>query len=156
VRDLKEEVARVQLEARKRFLPPDCYFKAQGTDEACPEADIAEIDDKQVGNNEDATRCLLIRKQPVPKTTMEAIRMHLYSSLPIHCRKTLSQYYYHLRLQKPKQVVTCHFEDHWPHEDPLTLMVDQLWMFVLVDGTPSDDTIHRFRSKSQLTFQVLS
>lgn len=142
MRDLKEEVARVQLEARKRFLPPDCYFKAQGTDGNGSEDDIGEIDDKRVGNNEDATGRSLIRKQRVPKTTMDAIRMHLYSSLPIHCRKTLSQYYYHSRLQKPKQVVTCHFENHLSHEDPLTLMVDQLWMLVLVDGMPSDDMIH--------------
>ena len=119
MRDLKEEVAHNQIEARKRFLPPDCYFKPKTAPETSQEDDIREIQD--VG---------------VPESSMEAIRMHLYSSLPIHCRKTLSQYYYHLHLQKPKQTVTCYFEKQWPHEDRLVLMVDQLWMLVLVDGMP--------------------
>lgn len=69
-----------------------------------------------------------------PKTSIEVIKNCLYSDLPVHCRRTLSQYYYHSRLQRPKQFVTEHFLDFWPSDDPLTLMVDQLWMLILADG----------------------
>jgi hypothetical protein len=70
-----------------------------------------------------------------PKTSIHVIKKDLHGILPLHCRKTLSEFFFHSRLQRPKQVVTCHFEDKWRNEDPLTLMVDQLWMLVLVDGT---------------------
>jgi hypothetical protein len=129
VRDLKEEVARIQIEARKRFLPPGHYFKPKAAPETGQEDDVLEI--------------VKVKEVPrVPECSMDAIRMHLYSSLPIHYRKTLSQYYYHSRLQKPKQTVTVHFEKQLPHEDPLVLMVDQLWMLVLVDGMPCYNSSH--------------
>lgn len=69
-----------------------------------------------------------------PKTTIDVVLKDASRNLPLHCRRTLSQFYYHAKLQRPKQIVTSHFEGNWPSEDPLTLMVDQLWMLVLSDG----------------------
>jgi hypothetical protein len=68
------------------------------------------------------------------ESSIAVIEKDLYSSLPLHCRKTLSEFYYGTMLQKPKQIITRHFEECWPDEDPATLMVDQLWMLVFVDG----------------------
>lgn len=62
------------------------------------------------------------------------IEKDLYGSLPLNCRKTLSEFYYGTMPQAPKQIVTRHFKEFWPDEDPLALMVDQLWMLVLFDG----------------------
>jgi hypothetical protein len=69
-----------------------------------------------------------------PESTMDIIEDDTYKTLPVHYRRTLSQFYYHSRLQRSKQVVTRYFKRAWPHHHPLTLMVDQLWMLVLVDG----------------------
>jgi hypothetical protein len=77
-------------------------------------------------SNRDTTRS--------PKSTMNIIEDDTYKTLPVHYRRTLSQFYYHSRLQRSKQVVTRYFKRAWPHHHPLTLMVDQLWMLVLVDG----------------------
>ncbi|KAK3371057.1 hypothetical protein B0T24DRAFT_594910 [Lasiosphaeria ovina] len=73
----------------------------------------------------------------VPSTTLGVIHKDLYGLLPVHYRRTLSQFYFNTELQKTKQVVTEHFETEWADtgRDPLTLMVDQLWMLVLVNGT---------------------
>jgi Mg2+ and Co2+ transporter CorA len=69
------------------------------------------------------------------KSTMDIIKDDTYNTLPVHYRRTLSQFYYHSRLQRSRQVITRYFKRTWPHHHPLTLMVDQLWMLVLVDGT---------------------
>ena len=72
--------------------------------------------------------------EKVKEPSIGVIEKDLYSSLPLHCRKTLSEFYYGTMLQKQKQVVTRHFREFWPDEDPAALMVDQLWMLVLFDG----------------------
>jgi hypothetical protein len=72
--------------------------------------------------------------EKVEESSIGVIEKDLYSSLPLHCRKTLSEFYYGTMLQKPKQIVTRHFKEFWPDEDPVTLVVDQLWMLVLGDG----------------------
>jgi hypothetical protein len=72
--------------------------------------------------------------EKVKASSIGVIEQDLYSSLPLHCRKTLSEFYYGTMLQKPKQIVTRHFKEFWPDEDPAALMVDQLWMLVLFDG----------------------
>jgi hypothetical protein len=54
--------------------------------------------------------------------------------LPLHCPRTFSEYYFGTKLQNPKQVITHHFEEYWPAEDRVDLMVNQLWMLVMVDG----------------------
>jgi hypothetical protein len=72
--------------------------------------------------------------EKVEESSIGVIEKDLYSSLPLHCRKTLSEFYYGTMLQKPKQIVTRHFKEFWPDEDPAALMVDQLWMLVLFDG----------------------
>jgi hypothetical protein len=72
--------------------------------------------------------------EKVEESSIGVIEKDLYSSLPLHCRKTLSEFYYGTMLQKSKQIVTRHFKEFWPDEDPAALMVDQLWMLVLFDG----------------------
>lgn len=126
---LKKEVADIQDAAKKQFLPPGCPVNLDGASKTWPQDSTTKSPESPDDQARDLTKGI------VPKTTIQVIRNDLYSTLPLHCRMTLSQFYYHSRLQKPKQVVTRHFEDKWPNEDPLTLMVDQLWMLVLIDGT---------------------
>jgi hypothetical protein len=75
------------------------------------------------------------------ESSIGVIEKDLYSELPLHCRKTLSEFYYGTMLQKPKQIVTHYYKEFWPDEDPATLMVDQLWMLVLVDGKWYSSTV---------------
>ncbi|KAK3682386.1 hypothetical protein B0T22DRAFT_521656 [Podospora appendiculata] len=69
----------------------------------------------------------------VPLTTIGVVQKRLYSHLPLHYRRTLSQFYFDSKLQEQRQVITDYFERKWPDRDALTLMVDQIWMLVLAD-----------------------
>ncbi|KAK0721074.1 hypothetical protein B0H67DRAFT_644242 [Lasiosphaeris hirsuta] len=73
-------------------------------------------------------------EEKIPKTTWNILKQ-VFKRLPLHCRQTLVQFQYHLSPEDTQQVITRHFKSHWPSEDPLTLMVDQLWMLVLANGT---------------------
>jgi len=73
------------------------------------------------------------------KATFEVIeknRSLVRGRMPLHRRMTLSQFYYGDKLSNSKQIITRHFyqDDEWMNEDPLALVVDQLWMLVLTDG----------------------
>ncbi|KAK3332207.1 hypothetical protein B0T19DRAFT_482542 [Cercophora scortea] len=84
----------------------------------------------------DETPCLQEdSNRKVPLTTIGVVQKSLYSHLPLHYRRTLSQFYFDSKLQKQRQVITDYFERKWPDRDALTLMVDQIWMLVLADGT---------------------
>jgi hypothetical protein len=67
------------------------------------------------------------------------ISAHLHDTLPVHCRRTLDQYYYstiHTDFRDKDQVVMRYMVDEWPSSDPNVIMVDQLWMVILADRTP--------------------
>jgi hypothetical protein len=76
-----------------------------------------------------------------------ALWAYLKRDVPLHTRRTLDQYYYDaLDSDRPlKKGVPPRNEDQvtqrfmrsqpkWQNDDPLLLMVDQLWMVVLEDG----------------------
>jgi len=127
VTKMKEEVASVRMEAKEQLLPPGHWLGH--SNEICSEENT-----KASERHHQRWKATDLIVQTFPETSIDVIKKYLHSNLPVHCRKTLSQYYYHSRLQKPKQVVTSHFEELWTYEDPLTLMVDQLWMIVLANG----------------------
>ncbi len=63
---------------------------------------------------------------------------HLYDKhLPLHCRRTLDQYYYYTfdtRDRDRDQVAFRYARDRWGDRNPHIIMVDQLWLAVLGSG----------------------
>ncbi|RYP15322.1 hypothetical protein DL765_005778 [Monosporascus sp. GIB2] len=115
----KEEVALLRQEARRVSAPTTLSNDAS--------SDIYWLEKNQQRRGSGRPK--------VPSTTTGVLRGSIANSnLPLHCRRTLSQCYYYSQLQNPKQIVTKHFETRRPSEDPLVLMVDQLWMLVLRNG----------------------
>ncbi|RYP80053.1 hypothetical protein DL770_006412 [Monosporascus sp. CRB-9-2] len=128
VQKTKDEVAFLRQEARRVSAPTTL-------------SNDASSDIYWLGNNQQRRGS---GRPKVPKTTTGVlIGSNANSNLPLHCRRTLSQYYYYSQLQNPKQIVTKHFETRWPSEDPLVLMVDQLWMLVLRNGQQSPSSALR-------------
>lgn len=70
---------------------------------------------------------------------IQLLRAHLYSDPPLHPRRTLDQYIYNTidtTLRDKDQVVYRYTQRTYEGEDPLVLMVDQLWIVILDDGEP--------------------
>src|SRR5205814_1199789 len=113
VQRMKNEVKDIHRKAKEQFLPLGCPVNLDGVNETCPQDSTTkscESPDDQAGEKKaNGEKGKESTKGMVPGTTTEVIRNDLYTALPLHCRMTLSQFYYHSRLQKSKQVVTCHF-----------------------------------------------
>jgi hypothetical protein len=73
---------------------------------------------------------------------------YLRGDIPLHCRRTIDQYYYDsldsdipqnpdLKARNSDQVVQRFMEaqENWNLEDPYVLMVDQIWMILLENDT---------------------
>lgn len=152
-----KKIAAIQQKARRQLrrshdVTLESTDKIWSDEDSTDESSDKETNEERSGNG--AVETNENTNKVIPKTTNKVVEKDLYSPLPLHCRETLSQFYYHTKLQKPKQVVTRHFQERWPQEDPLTLMVDQLWMLILVDGRYSVQ-MHRDLN-SRLTCQVQS
>lgn len=151
VRNLKETAA---IEKFLKEFPPQPEFTPkmevnditwtdfESTDKSSDEKTEKKIKEKTRKINEKINEKIKKKADEKAKeSSIGVIEKDLYSSLPLHCRKTLSEFYYGTMLQKPKQIITRHFQECWPDEDPVTLLVDQLWMLVLVDGKWYSSTV---------------
>jgi hypothetical protein len=90
------------------------------------------------------------RRPPKPQSNtpdQNSIWAYLRKDVPLHMRRTLDQFYYNaLNSDTPQKSgvpprnldqVTQRFmrgQEEWKNDDPLMLMVDQLWMVLLEDG----------------------
>jgi hypothetical protein len=62
---------------------------------------------------------------------------YMNSNSDLHCRRTLDQYYYpsiDTTTRDEDQVVYRETQQRWKGEDPVVVMVDQLWIVVLEGG----------------------
>jgi hypothetical protein len=125
----------------KEFIPKHEYSHVPSRDNVDDDSD--EISDKSDNSDTDKYMDPI---EPVNSTSNRSInenatdpsftwiRRNISREPPLHFPRTFSEYYYGTRLRKSKQVITQHFQESWPAEDPVALMVNQLWMLVMVDG----------------------
>jgi len=89
------------------------------------------------------------RMEPLDKSTLSSrekllVQEYLPSSLPLHIRRTLDQYYYYMlsdtQQRDADQVVTRWARDYLKIHNHNILMVDQLWLWVIA-GDPQQNIL---------------
>lgn len=112
------------LERRKKFVKD---FKEK-------KEKLSEDDWKQV-----------LRKSSSEDHYCELLDAYLDNQHPLHIRRTLDQYYHHTlkdtNSRDTDQVVSRYQRQNSADNTPVTTMVDQLWLWVLVGGDGRADTV---------------